>query len=73
MLIYKATRVVNLAIGEMLMIGAYLFFAFAAGCGLPVWARDPGAVVGRRLLGAVIERSVIRPHAGRERRSRSSW
>ncbi len=29
-LVYKATRVVNIAIGEMLMIGAYLFFAFAA-------------------------------------------
>ena len=26
-LIYKATRVVNLAIGEMLMMGAYFFFA----------------------------------------------
>ena len=40
-LIYKATRVVNLAIGEMLMIGAYVFFAFAAGLGLPVWAAIP--------------------------------
>lgn len=30
-MIYKATRVVNLAIGEMLMFGAYVFFAFAAG------------------------------------------
>ncbi len=29
-LIYKATQVVNLAIGEMLMMGAYLFFGFAA-------------------------------------------
>ena len=29
-LIYKATKVVNLAIGEMLMIGAYLFFGVAA-------------------------------------------
>ena len=35
-LIYKATKVVNIAIGEMLMIGAYLFFAFAAGLGLPI-------------------------------------
>jgi branched-chain amino acid transport system permease protein len=36
--IYKATRVVNLAIGEMLMIGAYLFFTFAGGLALPAWA-----------------------------------
>ena len=25
-MVYKATRVVNIAIGEMLMVGAYLFF-----------------------------------------------
>jgi branched-chain amino acid transport system permease protein len=29
--IYKATRVVNIAIGEMLMVGAYLFFSFSVG------------------------------------------
>jgi branched-subunit amino acid ABC-type transport system permease component len=29
-IIYKATRVVNLAIGEMLMMSAYLFFALTA-------------------------------------------
>ena len=45
-LIYKATRVVNIAIGEMLMIGAYLFFAFAAGMGLPVWLAIPAALLG---------------------------
>jgi branched-chain amino acid transport system permease protein len=28
--VYKATRVVNLAIGELLMAGGYLFFTFAA-------------------------------------------
>ena len=32
-LVYKSTKVVNLAIGEMLMIGAYLFFTFASGLG----------------------------------------
>ena len=29
-MVYKATRVVNIAIGEMLMAGGYLFFTFAA-------------------------------------------
>ena len=29
-MVYKATRVVNIAIGEMLMAGAYLFLTFAA-------------------------------------------
>ncbi|WP_340110107.1 branched-chain amino acid ABC transporter permease [Pikeienuella sp. HZG-20] len=63
-LIYKATRVVNLAVGELLMLGAYLFFAFAAGLGLPVWAALPLAVIGGGAVGAVIERGVIRPLLG---------
>ncbi|WP_326539568.1 branched-chain amino acid ABC transporter permease [Pseudorhodoferax sp.] len=63
-LVYKATRVVNIAIGEMLMIGAYLFFAFAASMALPVWLAVLGAVLGTGLLGAVIERTMIRPLLG---------
>ena len=63
-LVYKATRVVNIAIGEMLMIGAYLFFAFAASFALPLWLAILGAVLGTGLLGAVIERTMIRPLLG---------
>ena len=63
-LIYKATRVVNIAIGEMLMMGAYLFLAFSAGLGLPVWLAIPGALLVSGALGALVERSVIRPMLG---------
>ena len=63
-LIYKATRVVNLAIGEILMLGAYLFFAFASGLALPVWLAIPLAVLGGGIFGAVVERTVIRPMLG---------
>src|SRR5690606_38948326 len=63
-LIYKATRVVNLAIGEMLMIGAYVFFAFAVGMALPTWLAILGALVAGGLLGAVVERTMIRPMLG---------
>ncbi|MBA2675134.1 branched-chain amino acid ABC transporter permease [Ramlibacter sp.] len=63
-LVYKATRVVNIAIGEMLMAGAYLFFAFATTLALPLWLAIPGAVLGTGLLGAVIERTMIRPLLG---------
>ncbi|HEV7370171.1 branched-chain amino acid ABC transporter permease [Arenibaculum sp.] len=63
-LIYKATRVVNLAIGEILMLGAYLFFGFAAGLALPVWLAVALAVLGGGLFGAVVERTVIRPMLG---------
>src|SRR5690606_11820571 len=63
-LVYKATKVVNLAIGEMLMVGAYLFFTFSAIFALPLWIAIPCAVVGAGLLGAVIERTMIRPLLG---------
>lgn len=63
-LIYKATRVVNLAVGELLMLGGYLFFAFFAGLGLPAWAAIPLAVAGGGAVGAVVERGIIRPMLG---------
>ena len=63
-LVYKATRVVNIAIGEMLMVGAYLFFTFAASFALPIWMAVIGAVIGTGLLGAIVERTMIRPLLG---------
>lgn len=63
-LIYKATRVVNLAIGEILMLGAYLFFGFASSLALPVWLAIPAAVGTCMLVGLVIERVMIRPMVG---------
>lgn len=64
-LIYKATRVINLAVGEMLTLGGYLFLAFAAGAGLSVWLALPLAIAGGGVLGAVIERGLIRPMLGK--------
>jgi branched-chain amino acid transport system permease protein len=63
-LIYKATRVVNLAIGEILMLGGYVFFGLVAGAGLPVWAAIPLTVAAGGILGAVVERALIRPMLG---------
>lgn len=63
-LIYKATRIINLAIGEILMMGGYFFFAFAAGLSLPFWVSIPLAIVGGGLIGAVVERGIIRRMLG---------
>lgn len=63
-MIYKATRVVNIAIGEMLMVSAYIFFAFSAGMGLPVWLAIPGALLVSGAFGALVERTLIRPMLG---------
>ncbi|MFT0850739.1 branched-chain amino acid ABC transporter permease [Achromobacter sp. F4_2707] len=63
-IIYKSTGVVNLAIGEMLMLGAYLCFGLATGMGLPIWVAIALAIVGSGLAGGVIERIAIRPMLG---------
>ncbi len=63
-LVYKATRVVNIAIGEMLMIGAYLFFTCAVTFALPLWLALPASLLAAGALGAVIERTMIRPLLG---------
>lgn len=63
-LIYKATRVINLAVGETLMMGGYFFFALAAGMSLPVWIAIPLAVAGGGVIGAIVERGIIRRMLG---------
>ncbi len=63
-IVYKATRVVNLAIGEMLMMGAYFFFGFAAQLQWPLWLAALLAIVAGGIMGGVIERLAIRPMLG---------
>lgn len=63
-LIYKATKVVNLAVGEMLMMGAYFFFGLVSISFLPVWAAILLAILAGGLLGGVVERLLIRPMLG---------
>ncbi|NYT57564.1 branched-chain amino acid ABC transporter permease [Alcaligenaceae bacterium] len=63
-IVYKATRVVNLAIGEMLMMGAYIFFAFASGLQWPIWLAVVLAIFCSGVMGGVIERLAIRPMLG---------
>ena len=63
-IIYKTTRVVNLAIGEMMMMSAYFFFALSAALALPIWLAIPAALLASGVLGAVVERIAIRPMLG---------
>ena len=63
-LIYKATKVLNLAVGEMLMLCAYFFFGMTAAFALPIWLAIILTVIGGGILGGVIERILIRPMLG---------
>lgn len=63
-LIYKATKIINLAVSELLMMGAYFFLALAAGWGLSPWLAIPLAIAGGGVIGAVVERGIIRRMLG---------
>jgi len=60
-LIYKATGVVNFAQGELMMAGAYIYFALSTHGGLPFLAAFAATILLAGLLGALIERTVMHP------------
>ncbi|MCZ7562463.1 MAG: branched-chain amino acid ABC transporter permease [Burkholderiales bacterium] len=63
-LIYKGTRVVNFAMGEFMMMGAYLFFTAHVAWKLH-WAPALAlTLAGIAALGALVERAILRPLAG---------
>ena len=62
-LIYKAQDMVNFAHGEVFMAGAFLGFTAYHSLGLPYYLSFLIAIAGGALLGAVVERVVIRPIA----------
>lgn len=63
-LIYKATEVVNFAQGEIMMLGAFLSFTFITTLGLNYWLAFLLCIVAMAVLGAIMERLVIRPILG---------
>ena len=65
-LIYKATRVINFAQGEFLLVGAYAFYSGFVLLQLPALLAVALGVVVAVALGVTIERLVLRPLIGRE-------
>jgi len=63
-LIYKATRVFNFALGEMLALGAFILYTFMDALHLSVWLAVPASVVVIMAAGLVIERAALRPLIG---------
>lgn len=58
-LMYRASRILNLAHGAMAMVPAYLVYELV-GAGLPLFAAVPIGLVGGALLGVAIQRIFIR-------------
>ena len=63
-LIYKATRVINFAQGEFLLVGAYTFYTAFVLMGLPWILASVVGVIVAVALGVVVERFVLRPLIG---------
>jgi branched-chain amino acid transport system permease protein len=60
-IVYKATRVVNLAQGELFMLGGFFAFTAHVQFGLPYFASLGLAVIGAFIVGAVTYRIAFRP------------
>lgn len=63
-LIYKATRVINFAQGEFLLVGAYTFYTAFVLLRLPLVLAVLVGVAFAILLGVLVERFVLRPLVG---------
>lgn len=63
-LIYKATEVVNFAQGDLMMLGAFFAFTYTSLLGLPFVLAIIATFVTMAALGAITERTVIRPMLG---------
>ncbi len=62
--IYRAARIVNLAQGQVLVIGAFLVWTMVAAARIPIAVAVPLALVGSAVFGAILDRAVFRPLIG---------
>jgi branched-chain amino acid transport system permease protein len=63
-LIYKGTGVINFAVGEVMMLGAYLYYAGAVTYEWPPWAAFLVSLGVIGMLAILLERAVLRPLSG---------
>lgn len=63
-LIYKSSRILNFAVGQFLLVGAYVCWTARTVWGFPVWASFLTAMIAGALLGLLIERVALRPLIG---------
>jgi len=63
-MIYKSSRVMNLAQGEMTILGAYLYYAISVQIGLPPVIAIVGAAILVAAVGFGVQQFVLRPVLG---------
>ncbi len=62
--VYKATGVINFATGELMMVGAFFAWTAMTVAGAPFVVAVAAAALGAALVGAAVERVVLRPLMG---------
>lgn len=65
-IIYRATKAFNFAIGQFLVIGSYLFYTMFVAFNLPLLVALPLGLMAAGITGAIIERLTIKPLLGRD-------
>ena len=63
-LIYKASRVINFAHGELIAIGTFIIYGLTVWVGVPIWLSFIGAMVLMYFVGQGVERLFLRPMIG---------
>ena len=63
-LIYKGTGVINFAMGEFMMLGAYFFYTSHVMWKLPLWLAFIATLAAVAGAAALIERAILRPLSG---------
>jgi branched-chain amino acid transport system permease protein len=63
-MIYKSSRVMNLAQGEMTILGAYVYYGLSVQLGLPPLAAIVGAAIVVAAVGFGVQQFVLRPVLG---------
>ena len=64
-LVYKATRIFNFAVGELMVLGGFVCYSFVVWFHLPLWLAVLGALCMAVVIGFLLERLMLRPLLGR--------
>src|SRR5580765_4027465 len=60
-IVYRTTGHLNFAQGEMGTMGCFLVFSISVDRGVPYWISVPGVMLLTMLMGAVLQRGLVRP------------
>jgi branched-chain amino acid transport system permease protein len=65
-IIYRSARVFNFAQGEIIVVGAFLIWTYAALLDFEWWIAVPLALLSSMVLGLIVERVILRPLVGED-------